>query len=378
MAGGSGRVVVLSADIGAGHDAAAAELTRRLTGYGLRVERLNVLSLLPGPLPTMTREAYRSLLRWFPLGYKALFALTGWSQSPARAIGAVLRPARQRLLARLPADTLAVVTTFPFANQLVGPLRRDGRLSAGVLTYVTDFALHPAWVAPGIDVYCVIHEAVRAQAEPLGARPVQVVDSLVAPPFVRSSRLSKAEARRRFGLPEKDRLALIVAGSWGVGQVERTAAEVLASGCVRPVVVCGRNEALRRRLRGYPGHVFGWVTDMPTLMRASDVVVENAGGLTCQESLAAGLPTVTYRPIPGHGRANAAILDRHGLTQYVATAAELPGALADVVEAGRSVVRAPTGADVAAMVARLVAPHPSAQRFDVASVGDRIRTDRSP
>ncbi|MEE3921714.1 hypothetical protein V2I01_36055 [Micromonospora sp. BRA006-A] len=40
---------------------------------------------------------------------------------------------------------------------------------------------------------------------------------------------------------------------------------------------------------------------MPALMRAVDVMVENAGGLTCQEALAAGLPVVTYRPIAGHG-----------------------------------------------------------------------------
>ncbi len=42
----------------------------------------------------------------------------------------------------------------------------------------------------------------------------------------------------------------------------------------------------------------GWVDDMHTLMQAVDLIVENAGGLTCQQALAAGLPTITYRPLP--------------------------------------------------------------------------------
>lgn len=40
-------------------------------------------------------------------------------------------------------------------------------------------------------------------------------------------------------------------------------------------------------------------------MRATDVLVENAGGLTSFEAFASGLPVTTYRPIPGHGIDNA-------------------------------------------------------------------------
>ncbi|SDY40335.1 UDP-N-acetylglucosamine:LPS N-acetylglucosamine transferase [Micromonospora pattaloongensis] len=346
--------MVISADIGAGHDAAAAELGRRLAVRGLRVDRVNLLSLLPPPFPIVVRQVYRGMLRWLPSGYELLFGLFGRSPALMDAIRGVLRPAGRRLVARLPADTRAVVTTFPFANQVVGPLRELG-YSGTVLTYVTDFVLHPAWLAAGVDEYCVIHDAVRDQARAMGVRRTRVVDALVSPRFPASGGVGRAEARRRFGLPEEERLALIVAGSWGVGEVERTAADVLASGCVRPVVVCGRNEALRRRLRGYPGYVFGWVGDMPTLMSAVDVLVENAGGLTCQESLAVGLPTITYRPIPGHGIANARVLAGCGLTRYVETPAELSRTLRDVVAAGRTAPRAATGRDMAAMVLDAIA-----------------------
>ena len=54
-----------------------------------------------------------------------------------------------------------------------------------------------------------------------------------------------------------------------------------------PVVVCGRNEALAERLRerGLP-YVFGWVADMPGLMAAADVMVQNAGAASTVEAFA--------------------------------------------------------------------------------------------
>ncbi len=326
-----GRIVVVSADVGAGHDTAAAELTRRLRDRGFAVDRLNLLDLLPRPAHWAFKEAYRGILRWLPWGYHALFGLTSRSQLSVSVLRMLLRPARRRMRRTIPPDTRAVVTTYPFANQLLGPLRRQGRLTVPVITYVTDFVVHPTWLSPGVDVYCAIRHAEVQPSDAAAGIDVTVVQPLVSRAFATSVATDRQHARRRFGLPSDDRLALIVAGAWGAGDMETTAAEVRATGCVRPVVVCGRNEELRERLRTDHEHVFGWVDDMPTLMRAVDVVVENAGGLTCQEALACGVPVVTYRPIPGHGRANASILARSGLTRWVPGPDQLGRVLAALV-----------------------------------------------
>ncbi|WP_438941301.1 MGDG synthase family glycosyltransferase [Micromonospora craterilacus] len=360
------QIVVVSADIGAGHDAAAAELADRLAADGITVEHLNFFAALPRPMHAVVREGYRAMLRWLPWSYDALFTITDRSPLAVTAIRAALRLASRRMLLRLPPGTSLVVTTFPFANQLLGPLRRRGRLSTPVIAYVTDFVVHPTWVSPGVDTYCVIHDAAQQQATAHGARDVRVVSPLVSTRFTPLPPDRKREARARFGLPDDDRLALIVAGSWGVGDVARTAAEVLATGCVKPVVVCGRNETLRERLQGFPGYVMGWVDDMPALMRAVDVVVENAGGLTCQQSLASGLPTVTYRPIPGHGRANAEVLAHAGLTTYVTTTRHLRPVLtaltAPETTAHTAIVTATDMATVVSEAVRRAAGRPSGHR----------------
>jgi UDP-N-acetylglucosamine:LPS N-acetylglucosamine transferase len=144
-------------------------------------------------------------------------------------------------------------------------------------------------------------------------------------------------------------VALVVAGSWGVGEVAEAATEIAATGLATPVTLCGRNEALRERLtRAGIGVPLGWVADMPALIRASDLVVQNAGGLTSLEAMAAGVPVITYRCLPGHGTTNAAALDEAGLASWVREPAGLAPALHGVL-AGR------LGADQRAAIAELFA-----------------------
>jgi UDP-N-acetylglucosamine:LPS N-acetylglucosamine transferase len=96
-------------------------------------------------------------------------------------------------------------------------------------------------------------------------------------------------------------------------------------------VVCGRNEALAERLRAQGvEHVFGWVDDMPGLMAAADVMVQNAGAASTLEAFASGLPVATYRCLPGHGRANAEVLDDAGLAVWVREPGDLAGVLLEL------------------------------------------------
>jgi hypothetical protein len=66
-------------------------------------------------------------------------------------------------------------------------------------------------------------------------------------------------------------------------------------------------------------------------MTAADCVIQNSGGMSSLEALAAGTPTLTYRPIPGHGLTNALGLDRAGLVPYLKGVSQLKATLSDVV-----------------------------------------------
>jgi processive 1,2-diacylglycerol beta-glucosyltransferase len=334
--GRPGRIQVWSASIGAGHDGAARELADRLAQRGFQVDCVDLLAVFPRWVGTAMCGGYRRMLLRQPWIYGALFRTACVFAGAAPATRLLLRPMRKRLLRRVPPDTVALVSTFPLGPQILGPLRRSGRLAVPAITYLTDFAVHPIWVARGVDMHCAAHEVSRCQAVALAAGDVQLAGRLVSPTFRPVGPGARQEIRRRLGLPVEGRLALLVAGSWGVGAVARTVAEVARSGAAMPVVVCGRNTMLYRRLRRLGvAHTFGWVEDMASLLRAVDVLVENAGGLTAMEAMACGVPVLTYRPIPGHGTANAAAMARAGVSRWVREPAALGPALLELIEGER-------------------------------------------
>ena len=119
----------------------------------------------------------------------------------------------------------------------------------------------------------------------------------------------KQALRRRFGLDEHRFTVLVIGGAAGVGhlatQVRNLAQEAHPW---QLVVVCGRNEKLRRRLSeleaSTPMLVLGFVDYMPELMRACDLVVTKAGPGAIAEALATGLPLVITGFLPGQESPN--------------------------------------------------------------------------
>jgi processive 1,2-diacylglycerol beta-glucosyltransferase len=158
---------------------------------------------------------------------------------------------------------------------------------------------------------------------------MQAVGGLVSPRFAEPVDAARREQlRAELGLSPDGLVILLATGSLGMGDVPNVVRSLSSSGVGEVVVLCGRNERLRKQLSAEPGvHALGWRNDVPELMAAADVLIHNAGGLSLTEALTAGLPAVTYRPIPGHGIANSQILADAGLAPWPRDEAELVDAI---------------------------------------------------
>jgi len=358
------RVLVLSASLGAGHDGAARELVRRLEAVGHRATISDVLGAAPRGVGSFMRSSYEMQLRRTPWTYQASYQtwyLVPWLCRPLEVLLSALT--RSRILEWIGGEQPdVVVSTHPIATQVLGRLRERGILGVPVVTLVTDFAVHPVWVHPYVDLNLCVHPDAAAMAAKRSGRAAMAPGPLVGQAF-RSGLPDPVKARRALGLPDDRRAVLVVAGSWGVGNVERTFDALVVSGRYTPIVVCGTNDRLRRRLeaKGH-GRVFGWTDQMPMLMAAADALVENAGGLTCMEAFAAGLPVVNFLPIAGHGRENAAAMARAGVVAACRTAGDLIPALDRVTgpagEASIAAAKAMFSGDAASDVAALAGPRP--------------------
>jgi processive 1,2-diacylglycerol beta-glucosyltransferase len=326
-----GLVDVVSGSFGAGHDAAASAIAVQLRSRGFETRTWDVVDLMPGHLGRLVRSGYLNQVQSAPATWRWLLHAIEHRDGVAELVRRALRTTEGALLKIAGDRPDAFVSTHPFASQALGHLRSTGRLDAPVTTYLTDMSVHRLWVHDGVDSHLAVHDVPAAEARTLGARSTSTVQPAVPAAFAEAERAPwvTAQARRALGLPHGDRLALLTGGSCGIGQLFRSALEVAATGVVTPVVLCGTNTRLLERIRRRRDMIgLGWVDEMPRLLSAVDVVVQNAGGITSLESRAARVPMITYRCIPGHGETNAAALEAAGIAPWVRRPGDLlPGLL---------------------------------------------------
>ncbi|MGW5647862.1 wax ester/triacylglycerol synthase domain-containing protein [Saccharopolyspora sp. NPDC003752] len=307
------RVLLISATIGEGHNATAraVEEAARRAWPGCEVSWLDALRAMGRWVPASFNWIYATNVESTPwlydFFYDSLWRYRWFANASRRFVGAWSGRRLRRAIAAHDPDL--IVSTYPLGTAGLDRLRRRGGLGVPVAAVVSDFSPHPFWVYPEADLHYVMSDAsLRAmrRAEP------DAVGAVCVPPVVSAFRpADRAASRRSFGLPETGFTVLISCGSLGFGSVERAADAALRAGVDRVVVICGRNEALRRRFAARADDrivALGWVDEMPGLLAAADVVVTNAGGATALEALACGRAVVMFEPIAGHGRANAELM----------------------------------------------------------------------
>lgn len=332
---------MVSASMGAGHDGAAREIAGRLKALGHDAVVQDLLHAAPIRIGQALRAGYLFQLRHAPATYEATYRL--WFHAPwlcpwvTRLVKVLTRRTLMRWVESCRADV--VVSTYPLATLALGTMRAEGRLGLPVVNFVTDFGVHPLWVHGGTDLTLTVDESAAIVARERTGGRVVACGPAVSARFNPANLPAREDARRRMGLAGGDKAVLIVAGSWGVGGIGTTMSAVSDSGFV-PVVVCGRDEQLRREVErlartiGGPSVVMGWTADMPGLMSACDALVENAGGLTALEAMRAGLPVVSFEPIPGHGRENAGAMSAAGVSYWAEDGTDLASRLKALVSPG--------------------------------------------
>ena len=315
-------IVILSVSAGAGHMRAAAALQAafREDHPDCEVIILDTFKYTSPFLEKLILGAYMEVLKYSPGVYGYIYSrsekgsLSGYAKSEfSRLVSKFSAVRLQRFLDRH--NPGAVICTHPFPLGVLSDLRRRGEYGYFTAAAVTDFIIHPFWVFPGIDLYLVgagqlvgdlvgygiSGESVRATGIP--------IDPVFASPVDRRAVLCG------YGLDPDLPTALIMGGGLGLGPL---ADSVRALGSIRrrlqTIVVTGNNSDLRERIAqmapglANPVLALGYVDNINELMTSSDLLVSKAGGLSCAEALATGLPLFILDPLPGQEQRNSRFL----------------------------------------------------------------------
>jgi processive 1,2-diacylglycerol beta-glucosyltransferase len=310
---GPRRILILSADVGEGHAAAARALAAQLKDarQPTEVSVIDGLAAMGRVLRPVVEDGYRVQLRLFPWTYTLIYGALN-HVPPIRALATRLlcllgsRPLARQIAAY---DPDVIVSTYPAVTVVLARLRRTGEVTCPTVATITDLTGLFFWAQPGIDMHMVMYgESLSSVERIAGSGSVQLVRPLISEDFLQPR--CPLQARRELGLPEEGRMVVVSGGGWGVGDVEGAVREFIRVPEASSIVcLAGRNEQLASKLRRTFAqeprvHVYEFTEKMPELLAAADVLVHSTGGVTCLEAMAAGTPVVSYGLPVGHARVN--------------------------------------------------------------------------
>jgi 1,2-diacylglycerol 3-beta-galactosyltransferase len=259
---------------------------------------------------TLFPKAYAWLARSQPRLWSALYHGTRHAPDPKWLLGPFIRSGLSRRVAEFRADL--VVSVLPVVNGLLVEASRG--VGARTEVVLTDWsAVHRLWVAPGVDHYTTPTESARqdcirfsAAANAIDVVGIPVRRAFTGPtadPRLRANVLSE------LGLDASRFTVLAMVGAEGSPRSLRNIARLAGLDLDgQLVVVCGRNDALRQRVQRLPAHLslraLGFVENIGELMRAADVLVTKAGGLTLAEAFCSHVPVVVQDILPGQEAGN--------------------------------------------------------------------------
>ena len=363
------RVLIISADVGEGHAAAARALSQQIAASDELAE-VTVVDGLEAMGPVVKQSVQD--------GYRTQLDSAQWSYSLMYGAMEKIPPVRwfaKRLMlgfgARSLARTIAehdpdvIVSTYPVVTVVLSHLRRRGIVRVPTIATITDLTGLFFWAQKGIDMHLVMYDESLPAVERIAGRgSAQVVRPLISADFLEPR--APSASRRALGLPEDGRMVVVSGGGWGVGDVEGAVAQLCEDRQISSIVcLAGRNDELRARLETtFAGDarvtVFGFTERMPEILAAADVLVHSTGGVTCLEARATGTPVVSYGLPIGHARLNTEAMAQLDLVRLAHDAGELREHVAASCEPGTTPPNAdgPQAAQVVLEAPQRISPPP--------------------
>ena len=159
-----------------------------------------------------------------------------------------------------------------------------------------------------------------------------------------------------------------------MGQLGPTARAIASSDLrLQLVVVCGRNHVVKQELDQLKAHVpmktLGFVTNVPELMGAADILITKAGAATVGEAFIAGLPILLYDAVPGQEEGNVAYVVKEGAGTWCPSPRHVmkqlkewlahPDTVARMRMASARLARPDSALDIARVVVSMIEDQPS-------------------
>ncbi|TMW70958.1 MGDG synthase family glycosyltransferase [Alteribacter natronophilus] len=336
-----GEYTIFSASIGNGHNEASEALKNQFLANGEKAAVVDTFHSIHPLLHSLFFHAYLSMLRYQPGIWGELY-----KQSETRAYYRCLDHFATLFCRKLNAiiterGTGAIISTHPFVNAFLARLKDRAKLNIPFYTVITDLHLHPGHVRPEIDGYFIYPTPHEKFAEKYSV-PADRFFPTGIPIKAIPGGSSKEDIRRSLGLDPEMKTILITGGGMGLcnyggilTELEKmdTAVQILCLTGTNPRTA---DEVSSVKSKRHTIRVIPFTNRFMDYLRASDVVITKAGGLTLSEALACETPLIIFDPVPGHESCNAEMLTEAGAAVKAEQAAQIPNILNTLLHDGET------------------------------------------
>ena len=283
------------------------------------------------PINAISTTAYKEMAKRFPWVWGDLYNHS--SKGPLARISSTSNNLMAKKLLKLLKEYQPdiIISTHPFASQMVSYLKRKALIDCKLATILTDFAPHEQWLvgADYVDYFFVSHEKLKQELINTGISADKVFATGIPLSYRFLLHYNKEEIKHSFGLdPDKKVILFFGGGAFGLGRdvtIKILSAFIHNIGNYQIVAISGKNEKMREEFNSLVEQehaedfvtVLSYTNQVPELMSISDLVVTKPGGLTSTESLSSGLPMVLINPIPGQEEENAEFLESSGVAVWL-------------------------------------------------------------
>jgi UDP-glucose 4-epimerase len=330
------QILIISADIGEGHDLPARAVAREFRDEDpdANISIVNGLPAMGWFLTKLLRDNSAFMFRWVPWWFDFQYRLF-MSVKPTRwlALRLLTGLGRRGLMRLIRAHNPDVIlSTYPGVTAVLGELRRTRRLQVPCYSSITELAGMRYWAHPGIDLHFITHPETAEEVESIaGPGSVRWAKPPTSPAFLAAR--SRGDARRALGLPgDETKVIAVSGGGWGVGDLLGATRAALQVPDALVLCLCGRNDKLRARVSRELGaeprlRVMGFTDRMGDVLAASDALVHSSAGLTVLEAIIRGCPVISYGFGYGHVRVSNEALLKFGLAQVAGKVEDIGPAL---------------------------------------------------
>ena len=309
------KLLILSCSTGDGHNSAARALLEAAERWGIEAVLRDPVSFEGELAQKAVADLYNNMIRLTPKLFGAVYRAgdlldrTGL-KSPVYAANAVYRDDLADFLASEKID--AVISTHLYGMEAMTAVNHHAPAHIPSYGVLTDYTCIPFFGEPELDGCFLPHADLMDEAVSKGIPREKILPTGIPVSARFGGDIAREAARELIGIPESVKAYLLMSGGVGCGNMTRLCSAFMerigVGECL--LVLTGRNTAMKEELdKRYAGDdrmkTVSFTREVPAYMKAADVLVSKAGGLSSTEAAVAGVPLVHLMTIPGCETKNA-------------------------------------------------------------------------